>query len=125
MLAGALTGCATFQLDIMPRGPGEMAHGEAKQIDKTVTIQLGSSTFYGHYVLVRGGSFSLANAFGGGQTATATAMGISAVGSGNVLAHASDGHNLRCVFDYSGWSRAGTGTCLTDDGQIYDMQITR
>jgi len=102
-----------------------MAHGTAKQIDKSVTVTLDNETYTGHYVYVQGGSFSLGTAFGSGQTVTGSAVGVSAVGNGNVLAQSADGHNLRCVFTFSGWSQQGTGACLTDAGALYDMQITR
>jgi hypothetical protein len=120
-----LPGCATYDLALMPRGPGPMAHGTAKQIDKSVSITLGDETYSGRYVYVQGGSFSLATAFIGGQVATGNAMGVSAVGNGNVLASSADGHNLRCVFTFSGWTQQGTGACLTDAGLVYDLQISR
>lgn len=91
-MALALQGCATYDLALMPRGPGPMAHGTAKQIDKSVTVTLGDETYAGHYVYVQGGSFSLGTAFAGGQTATGSAIGVSAVGNGNVLAQSADGH---------------------------------
>lgn len=104
MIGLGLQGCATYDLALMPRGPGVMAHGTAKQIDKSVSITLGDETFTGRYVYVQGGSFSLATAFSGGQVATGNAIGVSAVGNGNVLASSADGHNLRCVFTFSGWT---------------------
>ena len=121
----ALQGCATYDLALMPRGTGAMAHGIAKQIDKSVSITLEDRTYTGRYVYVQGGSFSLATGFAGSQVATANAIGLNAVGNGNALAQSPDGHNLRCVFSFSGWSQAGTGVCLTDAGMLYDMQITR
>lgn len=122
----ALQGCAVYDLSLMPRGPGLIAHGTAKQIDKSVSVTLDGETYVGHYVYVQGGSFSLGTAFGGGQTATGSAIGVSAVGNGNVLAQSADGqHNLRCVFSFSGWTQQGTGVCLNDSGNAYDMQITR
>jgi len=102
-----------------------MAHGTAKQIDKSVSITVDERTYLGHFAYVQGGSFTLGTAFSGTQIATGNAIGISAVGNGNVLAQSDDGHNLRCVFSFSGWSQAGAGTCLTDDQQLYDLQITR
>ncbi|MBU9403779.1 hypothetical protein KTE13_28950 [Burkholderia multivorans] len=102
-----------------------MAHGTAKQIDKTVSVTIDDRTYDGKFVYVSGGSFSLGTAFSGGQMATGNAIGISATGNGNVLAQAADGHNLRCVFSFSGLSQSGTGMCLTDDQQLYDLQITR
>lgn len=120
-----LQGCATYDLALMPRGPGPMAHGTAKQIDTSVSIALGGETFNGRYVYVQGGSFSLGTAFAGGKTATGSAAGVSAVGNGNVLAQSSNGHNLRCVFSFSGWSESGTGVCEDDGGALYDLQITR
>lgn len=130
VLAGAvisalLAGCATYDIALMPRGPGKMAHGTAKQIDKSVEVSIDDRTYSGHYVYVQGGSFTLASAFSGTRTATGNAMSFSAVGNGNVLAQSPDGHNLRCVFSFSGWSQSGTGTCLTDDNQLYDLQIAR
>jgi hypothetical protein len=125
LLALSLQGCATYNLDLMPRTQGPMAHGVAKQIDKSVTITLGGETYSGHFAYVEGGSFSLGTAFSGTHVATGSAVGISATGNGNVLASAPDGHNLRCVFSFSGWSQAGTGECLTDDGALYDLQISR
>ncbi|WP_236871922.1 hypothetical protein [Burkholderia pseudomultivorans] len=121
----ALAGCATYDLALMPRGPGKMAHGTAKQIDKTVSITIDERTYHGKFAYVQGGAFTLGTAFSGGQVATGNAVGISATGNGNVLAQSADGHNLRCVFSFSGWSQAGTGTCLTDDQQLYDLQISR
>jgi hypothetical protein len=121
----SVSGCATYSLDLLPRGPGAMAHGMAKQIDKSVTVNIGDQTFQGRYAYMQGGSYTLATGFAGGQTATATGMGINAVGNGNVLAQSADGHNLRCVFSFSGWSQQGTGVCLTDSGSLYDLQIAR
>lgn len=124
-ICSLLAGCATYDLSLMPRGPGKMAHGTAKQIDKSVVISISDRTYSGKYAYVQGGSFTLGTAFSGGQTATGNATSISAVGNGNVLAQSDDGHNLRCVFSFSGWSNSGTGTCLTDDNQLYDLQISR
>jgi hypothetical protein len=124
-VALALQGCATYDIALMPRGPGAMAHGTAKQIDKSVAVTLGDETYTGHYAYMQGGSFSLGTAFGGGQILTGSSMGVSAVGNGNVLAQSADGHTLRCVFTFSGWSQQGAGACLTDDGKAYDLQITR
>lgn len=122
----ALQGCATYDLSLMPRGAGPMAHGTAKQIDKSVSVTLDGETYFGHYVYVQGGAFSLGTAFGSGQVATGSAIGVSVVGNGNVLAQSADGqHNLRCVFNFSGWTQQGTGACLTDNGSMYDLQITR
>ncbi|MGF6903151.1 hypothetical protein P3T22_004437 [Paraburkholderia sp. GAS348] len=127
VLVAALTlqGCATYDLSLLPRTAGPMAYGTAKQIDKSVAITLDGRTYNGRFVYVQGGAFSLASRFGGGQTYTGTAVGVSAVGNGNVPAESADGHNLRCVFSFSGWSQSGTGVCLTDAREAYDLQITR
>lgn len=125
ILALSLQGCATYDIALMPHGPGPMAHGTAKQIDKSVSITIGDEIYSGHYAYVQGGSFSLGTAFSGGQTATGSAVGVNAVGNGNVLAQSPDGHNLRCVFSFSGWTQQGTGVCVTDDNKLYDLQVTR
>lgn len=124
-LVSLVGGCATYDLTLLPRGAGAMAHGTAKQIDKSVVITLGDETYSGKYVYVQGGSFSLANGMIGGQAATGNAVSVAAVGNGNVLAQSADGHNLRCVFSFSGWTQQGTGICLIDSGVAYDLQITR
>ena len=49
-----LSGCATYSLDLLPRGQGAMAHGTAKQIDKSVTVTIGDETFQGHYAYMQG-----------------------------------------------------------------------
>lgn len=122
----ALQGCATYDLSLMPRGAGPIAHGTAKQIDKSVSITLDGETYIGHYVYLQGGAFSLATGFGGGQVSTGSAIGVSVAGNGNVLAQSTDGQrNLRCVFNFSAWTQQGTGMCLTDSGSTYDLQISR
>lgn len=126
--AAFLAGCIThpvYQLDLMPRGQGEMAYGTAKQIDKSVSIELGGETFVGKYVFVQGGAFSLADGVAGGTNVSSTAYTFSATGNGNILARAPGGHNLRCVFRASSLSRSGTGECVTDDGKVYDLQLSR
>ncbi|ALS63601.1 hypothetical protein LMG16407_03203 [Pandoraea apista] len=102
-----------------------MAFGTAKQVDKSVSITINERVYDGKFSYMQGGAFTLGTAFSGGQVTTGNAIGISATGNGNVLAQSQDGHNLRCVFSFSGWSQAGTGTCITDDQQIYDLQISR
>lgn len=125
-MALILSGCATYDLMLMPRGPGDLAHGTAKQIDKSVSIDLGGGEiFIGKYAFVQGGSFALGNGFSGGSNALVTGYAMNVTGNGNILAHAQNGHNLRCVFNASGWTHSGTGECLTDDGKVYDLQISR
>jgi hypothetical protein len=123
--ASLLAGCATYNLELMPRESGSIEQGTAKQIDKSVNVTIKGETYTGHYAYVQGGSFSFGTAFSGGQTAFGNAIGISAVGNGNMLASSASGHNLRCVFSFSGWSQQGTGICLTDEQKLYDIQISR
>jgi hypothetical protein len=125
LLAAALQAC-TYDLTLLPRGPGQFAHGQAHRSDKSVTIELAGHTYDGHFVYVSGGAFTLASVAGSGGTfATGTGIAMSASGNGSILASSPDGHNLRCVFNYSQWSKGGTGVCQTDDGTIYDLQITQ
>ncbi|WP_236693702.1 hypothetical protein [Robbsia andropogonis] len=122
--ATLLVGC-TYNVALLPHGPGKIAHGTANKIDKSVHVVINGRSFDGHFVYVQGGSFALGSAFSGTQSATASAINVNAVGAGNVLAESADGHNLRCVFNYSGLSNQGSGQCLTDDGVSYDLQITQ
>jgi hypothetical protein len=98
----------------------------AKQIDKSASIALNGETYVGHDVYVQGGAFSSGTAFGGGHVSTGSAIGMNAVGNGNVLAQSTEGQrNMRCVFDFSGWTQQGTGVCLTGNGSTCDLQIMR
>jgi hypothetical protein len=51
----AWQGRVTYDLSLGPRGPGPMAHGTAKQIDKSVNIGLAGEIYKGHCVYVQGG----------------------------------------------------------------------
>lgn len=116
----------TYNLTLLPRGPGQFAHGVAHRADKAVTITLDGRTYNGHFAYVAGGSFTLASVSGmNGSFATGSGVAMSAAGEGNILASSDDGHNLRCVFSYSQWTNAGTGLCQSDAGTLYDLQISR
>jgi hypothetical protein len=93
-----------------------------------IAITLGPRTYTGRWIYAaQGGSvgFGTATGFAGGQTATAsgTFVGLPTGGNGTVLASASDGSTLRCVFNYSEWSTAGSGVCQDSHGEMFDMQI--
>lgn len=121
----ALQACS-YNLTLLPRGPGEFAHGVAHRPDKSVSVTLNGREYDGQFVYVAGGSFTLASVTGSGGTyAAGTGVAMSASGNGNILASSHDGHNLRCVFNYSQWSKGGTGVCQTDDGSLYDLQISQ
>ncbi|WP_288094202.1 hypothetical protein [Thiomonas sp.] len=124
-LVALLSGCATYNLTLQPRGQGAIARGTAKQLDKSVSVELDGRTFTGHYAYVQGGSFTLGSATSGTQYATGNTMGVSAAGNGDLLAHSPDGHNLHCVFSFSSWTQAGYGVCQVDGGKVYDLQISR
>jgi hypothetical protein len=60
-----------------------------------------------------------------GNKASASGFGQS-FGSGSVgtaLLRAADGSGLRCQFQFGG--NAGFGVCRTDDGRLFDMQVSR
>lgn len=126
LLAVLLLQACSYDLTLLPRGPGQFAHGIAYRNDKTVSITLGGRTYNGSFVYVAGGSFMLGSVTGSGGTfATGSGIAMSASGNGNILASSTDGHNLRCVFNYSQWSKGGTGVCEDDDGSTYDLQIAQ
>jgi hypothetical protein len=93
-----------------------------------IAIALGGKTYNGRWVYAAmGGSITMgsATAFSGGQTATAygSAIGMPTGGNGSILASTADGASLHCLFDYSEWTRAGSGACQDNHGEIYDLQI--
>lgn len=93
-----------------------------------MAITLGPRLYSGRWVYAATGggtSFGTATSFSGGQTATATGtfVALPTGGNGTVIASAPDGTQLRCAFNYSELSDAGTGVCQDSTGQIFDMQI--
>jgi hypothetical protein len=94
-----------------------------------IEVSLGGKVYRGQWSYVAAGgavSFGTAVGFSGGQTSTATATGFSLPtgGNGTVLAAASDGTTLRCVFYFSEIDLRGTGECQDSTGEIYDLQIS-
>ena len=124
-----LSGCA-LDVALMERGGPRMGHGNVPYTmakSGTITIHLGDDEYSGRWVLSQGGSYSLASMAGttpsGGMSAVGTGANFDAAGNGNILARTVSGKGLRCVFNYSGFSRTGTGVCQDDGGHLYDMQI--
>lgn len=125
----SLSGCA-LDVALMERGGpatggGKVPYTMAKSGE--ITIALGGEEYAGRWVLAQGGSYSLASMSGaspaGGMSAVGTGVNFDAAGNGNILARSASGKGLRCVFNYSGFSRTGTGLCQDDNGRLYDMQI--
>lgn len=122
--AALLTACVSqVNLSLLPRGAGELAHGELHRQDKRAEIVIAGHTFTGTWAYVQGGSFTIGTAGGAGGFATGTSVTESATGEGNIIASSSDAGNLRCVFNYSKESRSGAGVCRRDDGSLYDLQL--
>jgi hypothetical protein len=93
-----------------------------------MNITLGPRVYSGRWIYAAEGggtSFGTATSFSGGQAATtnATFVALPTGGNGTVIASAPDGTQLRCVFNYSELSDAGSGVCQDSTGQIFDMQI--
>lgn len=127
-----LCSCATYNLTLMPRDGGQMATGTVNKQDKTLTINLAGKVYHGPYTYMRSGSVGFGNAYGTasgvGGIATASAWGssfaMSSMATGSAFLQAPDGSGLRCRFQFSTASQQGIGECMTDQKQIYDMQIT-
>lgn len=128
-----VSGCS-HQVTLMERGGTMMGSGTVPGTlmnSGAIKINLAGEEYDGRWVLSKGGSFNLASmsgtAYGPGGVGSATAVGsgvnMNASGNGNILARSAAGKGLRCVFDYSGFSRTGIGLCQDDDGRLYDMQI--
>lgn len=127
--AMAMSGCA-LDVALMERGGPKTGQGHVPYTmakSGAITIQLGDDEYTGRWILSQGGSYSLASMSGGtpagGVSAVGTGVNIDAAGNGNILARTTTGKGLRCVFNYSGFSRTGMGVCQDDSGRLYDMQI--
>lgn len=126
LAAGWLTGCAGHNLTLMERGGrgGGTGHAPTTWGDSgDLTVNLNGKTYAGQWVMARGGSYGLMQAYGAGTVATGTAFGIEAGGVGNALLRASDGSGLRCEFRYSEMGGTGIGVCQDDAMTLYDLQI--
>ena len=93
------------------------------------TLRLNGKTYTGRWVYMSGGGsvgLTTATAVSGAHTASSTgmALGLPSGGNGTMNLAASDGSTLRCIFQYSTWSRSGVGVCEGSDGEIYDIQIS-
>ncbi|HTO83335.1 MAG TPA: hypothetical protein VMQ73_13915 [Methylomirabilota bacterium] len=94
-----------------------------------ISVLLSGKTYTGRWVYVAEGgavAVSTATAFSGARTVTATGTTVAAPmqGNGSLIATSPDGASLHCGFNFSGWSRTGTGACQDSAGEIYDLQIT-
>lgn len=93
-----------------------------------ISINLGSKIFSGRWVYApTGGSIGFGSAVGSSgvhfAAASSTLIGLPTGGDGSILASASDGATIRCVFQYSEWGSTGLGFCQDSSGEIYDLQI--
>ena len=93
-----------------------------------MTILLANKEFKGQWILAEtGGSVGIAamteNSGTSMATATGVLVGLPTGGNGSILASASDGTNLRCLFNFSEINLKGTGTCRDNKGEMYDLQI--
>ncbi|WP_244191313.1 hypothetical protein [Ralstonia insidiosa] len=119
-----LSGCVTqMNLSLLPRGPGQIAHGALHREGKAAEIVIGGHSYVGTWAYVQGGSFSVSTLGGTGGFATGGSTTESATGEGNIIASSRDAGNLRCAFNYSRSSSSGTGLCRLDDGSLYDLQL--
>ena len=93
-----------------------------------MSLQLNGKTYSGRWLYMAGGgsvALSTVTATSGAHVAnaTGTALAIPTQGNGTIILSAPDGDSLRCVFDYSQWSKSGVGVCQDKAGGLYDVQI--
>lgn len=125
-----LSGCS-HPLTLFARGGGVSGSGEANEIGKKVTINIGTKVYTGTYVydggaVIVGSSYGTATAFYGARSAmaygsTSSTTYVPGSGNGKVLATSSSGDSIRCDFMYS--SGTGIGYCQDSAGQEYDLLI--
>jgi hypothetical protein len=132
-LALALCGCvSSHSFYLMSRTTGAVGTGTAPANGHSggpITITLGGKEYKGQWVYVESGGsaeLSIATAFSGTQsvTATGTAIGLPTGGNGSVSVATSDGSVLRCAFNFSEWNLKGVGVCQDNKGETYDLQIS-
>jgi hypothetical protein len=128
---GSLAGCA-HTLYITGRSSGAVAQSTVTttpgQHGGELAIELKGKAYKGRWLYMTGaGSVSLATmtATNGlhSSAATETAFELPTQGNGSIILAAADESTLRCVFDYSEWSKSGIGVCQDSAGEIYDIQV--
>ena len=97
-----------------------------------IAVSLDGVSYSGRwtYVASTGPAFDPAASLGPGQSAgpgqSSNALAtIPISASGNIVLSGATGASLRCVFDYSAGSSAGSGKCRDDKGGEYDLEIRR
>jgi len=126
----ALGGCATqYDLTLTPRDGSKPAFGTARDLgpgQARVSIEIGDKTYLGTWTLVaaeRSTTYVGASSWGwwdwGPNSASARASGETVA---KALLQAFDGSGMRCDF-FGPTLGHGTGTCIDDKGQIFDVQF--
>jgi hypothetical protein len=125
-----LGGCATqYDLTLRPRNGGPAATGTASDLapgQAQVTIEIGEKTYQGTWTQVapeRSTTYVGASSWGwwdwGPNSASARASGETVA---KALLQAPDGSAMRCDF-FGPTLDHGTGTCVDDKGQNFDVQF--
>lgn len=126
----ALGGCATqYDLTLTPREGGKSAFGTAHDLgpgQARVSIDIGDKTYGGTWTQVtpeRSTTYVGASSWGwwdwGPNSASARAAGQTVA---KALLQALDGSTLRCDF-FGPTLDHGTGICVDDKGQIFDVRF--
>jgi hypothetical protein len=125
-----LGGCATqYDLTLRPRDGGPPAVGMASELgpgQARLSIEIGDKTYRGTWTQVapeRSTTYVGASSWGwwdwGPNSASARASGETVA---KALLQALDGSAMRCDF-FGPTLDHGTGTCVDDKGQIFDVQF--
>ncbi len=122
-----LTGCATYDLNLMSQKSGATGKGKAKANDAVATIDLNGKTYTGLFSYRSDATYSvpsisLADNLPPPMEAKRQKQGFIG-GNGSVFAKSADGSGLRCVFAFNPRLQMGSGACLDDAGVTYDLQI--
>jgi hypothetical protein len=120
----SLSACS--HLSLMSRDGSGGGFGEANGYggSGTLSINLNGKPYTGSWTSLSGRSSSDTTGFVG---ATPVVMTTSTSGNSNgrALLRAPDGSGLRCdfVMNPTTFGATGFGTCQSDDGKLYDLQI--
>jgi len=126
-----LSGCSSYNLELVERGGGINGIGEASESGNKVTINIDGIEYKGKYTYNDGSTSAITNSYSssyGYGTTTGSGLAftniVSNSGNGNILAISDDGGSIRCQFSFDNNSGNGIGECIDSTNKIYELLIS-
>lgn len=122
-----VSGCSTYDLALMDQKSGTIGHGRATANDSIALIELGGKTYAGKFSYRSDSTYSVPSISQSDNLpppleAKKAKLGFVG-GNGSVFAKSADNSGLRCVFAMNARTQNGSGACLDDGGNVYDLQV--